>query len=688
MDSLSSQLGGLSLRTTSSTIPSTPAVSSPRMLGYLLGKTEKHACVLHWSSGKPFTMKIASIPATFEAGKLYPFQGPADKTVFSDISEDSKKYYYCRGDISFTETGYRRRVLRGLLLGSRIRDHEQECSTVTSRSPLVISMPSRRGRIDLAWFRTEAGELFKVVVDNVKRDADSKKMTLFCTAATLLPSGLLKNSRLIHEETDQRTPIVTSVLDDFVMERRPIVTYSLLNRIYGDRGFASSTPPRDRTLVQIRKSKGDGIMLNVEQSQAVRYHTSDVYPALVIEAPPGSGKTLTAAAMALQRVGGLQLFLSTANVPVYNMAMALSDIDYGDLKIVHLESKEAAEKNRSPFAFELLTASDRALISLLELQLERARSLEKRELIDKIRQVKDDALYRSGGCDVIFGTVDKILMKLISPGGNRPCPIQRQLETAVTRIVIDEASQLTEAALNAIHLCFPTAKLVLIGDSKQLPPFRSEEGDVASKLAARSALDVLKRRSNVPVITLRQVYRAAPSAMAHYSDVFYGGALVSGKPESSRVKLSSIIKVATSCTFMEVVGSKAESFGTSRQNDKEIAALVWTINKLRLAGYDHESVMVISYYAAQQKLAKNSIPPAYEVLTVDSAQGREKDIVIVLTTVDTEAAPDFLKSPLRCNVAVSRHKEALIVLGHAALCKIEPWNMVLDNKYFTHVSLS
>lgn len=44
------------------------------------------------------------------------------------------------------------------------------------------------------------------------------------------------------------------------------------------------------------------------------------------------------------------------------------------------------------------------------------------------------------------------------------------------------------------------------------------------------------------------------------------------------------------------------------------------IFRLRLAGYDHESVMVISYYAAQQKLAKNSIPPAYEVLTVDSAQ--------------------------------------------------------------------
>lgn len=103
------------------------------------------------------------------------------------------------------------------------------------------------------------------------------------------------------------------------------------------------------------------------------------------------------------------------------------------------------------------------------------------------------------------------------------------------QVVIDEASQLTEAALNAVIHSFPLAQLVLIGDSKQLPPFRYECGDPASELAARSALLVAKAKKNIPVIKLRRVYRAAPSAIAHYSECFYSGRLVSHKVSESRL---------------------------------------------------------------------------------------------------------------------------------------------------------
>ncbi|GMR55219.1 hypothetical protein PMAYCL1PPCAC_25414, partial [Pristionchus mayeri] len=78
---------------------------------------------------------------------------------------------------------------------------------------------------------------------------------------------------------------------------------------------------------------------------------------------------------------------------------------------------------------------------------------------------------------------------------------------------------------------------------------------------------------------------------------------------------------------------------------------------------------------------------AFEVLTVDSAQGREKRIVIVLTTrseVSAEKTEDFLNSPKRCNVAVSRHQEALIVLGHPSLEAAPNWRDVLSPRYFVH----
>ncbi|PIO65586.1 hypothetical protein TELCIR_12737 [Teladorsagia circumcincta] len=70
-----------------------------------------------------------------------------------------------------------------------------------------------------------------------------------------------------------------------------------------------------------------------------------------------------------------------------------------------------------------------------------------------------------------------------------------------------------------------------------------------------------------------------------------------------------------------------------------------------------------------------------EITTVDSVQGREKEVVILLTT-KTDFDPDsteFLDDYRRLNVAISRCRSGHFIIGHApALRTIPTWNQVLE----------
>ncbi|EYB98101.1 hypothetical protein Y032_0134g1855 [Ancylostoma ceylanicum] len=67
--------------------------------------------------------------------------------------------------------------------------------------------------------------------------------------------------------------------------------------------------------------------------------------------------------------------------------------------------------------------------------------------------------------------------------------------------------------------------------------------------------------------------------------------------------------------------------------------------------------------------------------TVDSVQGREKDIVILLTTrtaIQVNRA-EFLDDPLRMNVAITRCRHGQFVLGHApSLSPLQNWGRLIQ----------
>ncbi|GMR41729.1 hypothetical protein PMAYCL1PPCAC_11924, partial [Pristionchus mayeri] len=75
------------------------------------------------------------------------------------------------------------------------------------------------------------------------------------------------------------------------------------------------------------------------------------------------------------------------------------------------------------------------------------------------------------------------------------------------------------------------------------------------------------------------------------------------------------------------------------------------------------------------------------VLTVDSAQGKESPIVIILTTCTSTSPSKFFNDQQRCTVAISRHKSALVILGKedtVSLCN--SWSTVIGGNDFTTVN--
>ncbi|GMR37366.1 hypothetical protein PMAYCL1PPCAC_07561, partial [Pristionchus mayeri] len=648
-----------------------------------------------------------------QEGKIYRAQAIAKDLLWGFASQDDrtlKKYTDRNSFVCPTESDYREVILQGLLLGCRVRDYEQRCGKVVEIGDLVMAISTYCRWLDGLKLRTKSGQIFLVRVKNVKKTEKCWTVSCYETSSPL-PSDVIQGSLLeilFREEEKYWQTAVTGALFPFYTKKKtstpahPIENWPLLQCIYGDPSHLV-LPGVARGDREIKLKNGEYMELNTRQAEALSRYNSPSMPSFVIEAPPGSGKTTTAAAMAVSYKGkGIQLILSTANVPVNNTALALAKFDLGTRSPIHLTSAEyeykITEETRSPFTSLSLAKTREELrrkIEELEEQVEIAMSEEERKALKgEIYEACGPVLNEDH--DIYIATLDTILKRVTKPnkdGSIHADAVKIRLKTQVERIIVEEASQFTEAALNALILNFPKAQIVLIGDSKQLPPFRYNENEIVSQLASRSALDVVKMKKNIPVIRLNEVYRASAPLCAPYSDAFYNGSLVSRKKMAVENPLGCLGKRTGGgrCLFWRVNKGVSYREWTSKVNEREITALAHIVSNLTKngSGIDKKDVVVICYYEAQRRRAQaNERLKGFEMLTVDSAQGREKRIVIVLTTrssVPADANGSFFTSPKRINVAISRHQDALIVLGHPSIASAPNWTQVLAHKSFKHV---
>ena len=110
-------------------------------------------------------------------------------------------------------------------------------------------------------------------------------------------------------------------------------------------------------------------------------------------------------------------------------------------------------------------------------------------------------------------------------------------------------------------------------------------------------------------------------------------------------------------------------YGRGAKFEAKIA--VGVANDYLIAGVNEEDIGIISPYADQVKVIQEKTP--VEVKTVDGFQGREKEIIIISTVRSNDYGNiGFLSDLRRLNVAITRAKRKLIIIGNKETLKSNP----------------
>ncbi|MEO0249450.1 MAG: AAA domain-containing protein, partial [candidate division WOR-3 bacterium] len=239
--------------------------------------------------------------------------------------------------------------------------------------------------------------------------------------------------------------------------------------------------------------------------------------------------------------------------------------------------------------------------------------------------------------------------------------------------VIDEATQATEPS--ALIPLIKARRAVLAGDHKQLPP------TVVSREAEKGGLGVSLFERMIGLhpsasALLDTQYRMRPEIMEFPARVFYDGRLVAA-PGLEKMRLSDLLAFPADnhilddrpLVFLDTGGrfrEKTRRGSPSKENPGEAELVRKLVKELLGLGLDHLQVGVIAPYDDQVKLLREILPGGVEARTVDGFQGREKEVIILsLVRSNPVGRIGFLNDRRRLNVAITRAKRKLIVIGDA-----------------------
>ena len=237
-------------------------------------------------------------------------------------------------------------------------------------------------------------------------------------------------------------------------------------------------------------------------------------------------------------------------------------------------------------------------------------------------------------------------------------------------LILDEANKVR--ANEALALMPLAKRWVMIGDLKQLPPVMEE---AASTFKIEQPLDEIVRDDSFygwiwdkvsagSRIMLPRQYRMREPIGRVVSDLFYDGKLIHEAPHP-RMPLPwpfdrELVWVDTGAQdeYRDAQRSVANEFEVALC--KDITSIIRRrVRKSKLA--------VIAMYASQVNRlvsALKGIVPPDDIESVDAFEGRESDAVILsLVRSNDRAAIGFLNDPNRVNVAISRAKKLLVIVG-------------------------
>lgn len=260
------------------------------------------------------------------------------------------------------------------------------------------------------------------------------------------------------------------------------------------------------------------------------------------------------------------------------------------------------------------------------------------------------------------------------------------------KVIIDEACQCVELSA-IIPLRYGCQQCIMVGDPNQLPP------TVISQTAAAFHYDQslfvrLQQNNPASVYLLDVQYRMHPEISRFPSLKFYRGKLHNGANTLAENQRSwHLVKALTPYRFFNVAGSHQQhQMSKSLFNTKEaqialelVQEIISLLPTTEFAG----KIGIISPYKEQIRTLKQVFTNKYGSLilseidfnTVDGFQGQEKDIIIMsCVRANENGGVGFLSDVRRMNVALTRAKSTLWVLGNAAsLLANKTWKDLIDD---------
>ncbi|XGW21519.1 hypothetical protein V3C99_004464, partial [Haemonchus contortus] len=490
---------------------------------------------------------------------------------------------------------------------------------------------------------------------------------------------------------------------------------TILDTVYASRRRVSFAPPTrlTRSLPTSIQVGCRNLHLKNEQALAIQLGTED-YPILAIQAAFGTGKTLVGAAIAarLASAGQQVIVTATTNVAVAQFTDTLLQLGgYNHLHILRflcdsalMEGAPTTDVDLHHILKSLLTnysdsisdketdhlttySRGRELIEGLILKPDTTTNLtdEEREEFRIAENQNSEATRKAVKImlRVRFPSIMCIttasLLNTTKPGG-----LFSDVLSTSKVIIGDEASQIPEPVFVAMLGRFPSAKHIYIGNVNQLEPHvRCPRSSRAARLGAKGIMELLMAKE-IPLVHLVTTYRAHPALNALPNRLVYDGDLVSGTPARRRQMITSHLRLPNPelpLVVIDVPGRSRLSPSQSHSNEQEAQCCKELICGLLAKDIPATSIGVITFYKDQQRLMEDTAAKlGVHLFTVDSVQGREIDVVVILTTrtmVDRSSG-EFLDDHKRLNVAITRCRHGLFILANVgALHGLHNWGTLI-----------